>query len=145
MDDNIEDMTRIFFKLHICAVCERYYTEIDNVGAHTCRYHPGEYDSFNDMYTCCSEQRRYGSTDYHRYMSFTPDKPHAYLDFSKGCTPCDCRSIFDNPLPYEDVDVKHYAPMLIFMKDVASRDGYNEKKLKLERMKRPKDVQTISS
>jgi hypothetical protein len=77
-------------------------------------------------------------------MSFTPDKPQPYRDFSEGCTPCDCRSIYYNPLPYEDVDVKKYAPMLIFMKDVASRDGYNERELTLERVK-SKDARTTSS
>ena len=149
MNDNLEDMTRIFYKLHICAVCGKYFTERDNLGAHKCWHHPGKYDSVKDMYPCCGERRRYGNTDYHRYMSYTPDRSQAYRDFSSGCTPCDCVSIYHNDLPYGDVSIRDYAPMLIFIKNIEQRPGYSRDDLNIRRrgteIKRLTNAQTFSS
>ena len=149
MDDVLEEMTQIFFKLHRCYTCRRFFTEKDNICAHKCWYHPGEYDSSKDMYTCCGEKRRYCSTDYHRYMNYTSDYSQNYRDFSSGCTPCDCRSIYTNKLPYKDVSVIDFAPMLIYIKNIDKRPGYDAEKLALLRrgaeIKRATNAQTTSS
>lgn len=109
----VRAVTKVFLQVHQCRVCERYFTEMENVGQWKCKYHPGKWDYVRREWTCCGETER-KNIGYHshlgRYMTWNPKEyvnmpgPH-----SKGCMDCDCISKYKNPVPQKEIALEDIA------------------------------------
>jgi len=109
----VRAVTKVFLQVHQCRVCDRFFTEMENVGQWKCKYHPGKWDSVRREWTCCGETER-KNIGYHsylgRYMTWNPKEyvnmpgPH-----SKGCMDCDCISKYKNPVPQKEVALEDIA------------------------------------
>ena len=109
----VRAVTKVFLQVHQCKVCDRFFTEMENVGAWKCKYHPGNWDYVRRRWTCCGETERKNIGDHSylgRYMHWNPQeyinypKPH-----SKGCMQCDCVSQYKNPVPSKEIVLEDIA------------------------------------
>ena len=55
-DDKVQEAIRLFTYVQVCSKCNKYFCELDNLGTHQCRYHPGEFDPATGRMTCCQEK-----------------------------------------------------------------------------------------
>lgn len=64
----------------VCARCDKFYTQQENLGAWKCHYHPGVPIGWNHSgrYTCCDKSMFINEKN--------PDRP---TDFFHGCKRCD--------------------------------------------------------
>ena len=122
-DDKVQEAIRLFTYVQVCSKCNKYFCELDNLGTHQCRYHPGVFDPATGRMTCCGEKLNgnTGSLFVNRYLNtgFGP-RPQA---FSLGCKGCDCVGSSDF-VPYKDIDIRDIASLLPFMKNFETRPGF---------------------
>lgn len=109
----VRAVTKVFLQVHQCRVCERFFTEMENVGMWKCKYHPGNWNERKREWTCCGETERKNIGDHSylsRYMHWNPRErinmpgPH-----SKGCMRCDCVSMYKNPVPQSEIILEDIA------------------------------------
>jgi hypothetical protein len=120
-NDQVRRVHKVFLQVHQCYHCERYFTEFENLGSWKCHYHPGKFDFRTRKWTCCGEEERkaVGQFSYlGSYMSWSEKErinmpnPHG-----RGCCRCDCISIYDNPVPKEEVMLEDIACIIPSLKD----------------------------
>jgi hypothetical protein len=116
---------KVFFQLRRCVRCQRFFTEMENVGAWLCKYHPGEYNFDTRKYTCCGETatRNYGQFAAIDHMFTWSDAEVFSVPplFSKGCKRCDCVGEVQSPIPAEKVMVSQIASMIPAMQKQGSK------------------------
>jgi hypothetical protein len=137
----VRRVMKVFLQVHQCKVCDRFFTEMENLGSWRCTYHPGKWDYVKRHWTCCKEKERQnvGDNSYLcRYYAMNPKErlnmpgPH-----SDGCMACDCVSRYKNPVPQKEValeDIACIIPQLgVHGKPLEKRNG-------LERGRKPRIV-----
>lgn len=121
----IQRVFKVFLQLHQCKVCDRFFTEFDNVGSWKCCYHPGTYDYNTRQYTCCGETSRKMFGDYPTLGNVMPWNADERLNIpdlhTKGCCACDCVSKYRNVLPQEKVLLKEIACIIPSLAEHGSR------------------------
>lgn len=112
-NSQVRRVMKVFLQIHQCRVCERYFSEMENLGSWSCKYHPGEWDYVRRRWTCCGQTERKNIGDHShlsRYMHWNPAERINFPDpHSKGCQRCDCVSIYKNPVPQESVALEDIA------------------------------------
>lgn len=109
----VRAVTKVFLQVHQCRVCDRYFTEMENVGQWKCKWHPGEWDGVRRKWTCCGQTERKNVGDHSYLGRYMPWNPKEYINMpgphSKGCTKCDCVSKYKNPVPQTQIVLEDIA------------------------------------
>lgn len=112
-NSQVRRVVKVFLQVHQCRICNRFFTEMENLGSFRCKYHPGEWDYVKRRYTCCGETERknVGDTSYlGRYYQWNPkEKLNMPSPHSAGCMRCDCVSKYKNPVPQKEVALEDIA------------------------------------
>lgn len=144
-NEQVKRMIKLFLQVHECKHCGRFFTEMENLGAWKCKYHPGEYDYYTSDYTCCGERSRRNYGEYARFssvMTWSDKERNNYPDLhSQGCRKCDCVSKYDNPVPSKVVAVNDIASVIPSFKayglPIEKRPGLVKgKNLRIERFEK---------
>ena len=136
---SIEITIALFTELRECADCGRFFTEIENVGCWSCKYHPGKFDYVTGKYTCCGEQYNrplFHHRGYGHLMTWGKmDKYNHIPALTPGCCRRDCRSKVKTVIPEDIVQVADIATLIPYMQHkIDKRDGLKQNPLRLERM-----------
>ena len=109
----VRAVTKVFLQVHQCRVCDRYFTEMENVGQWKCKYHPAEWDGVQRKWKCCGQTERKNVGDHSYLGRYMPWNPKEYINMpgphSKGCTKCDCVSKYKNPVPQTQIVLEDIA------------------------------------
>lgn len=112
-NSQVRAVTKVFLQVHQCKVCDRYFTEMENVGQWKCTYHPGEWDFVRREWTCCKETERKNVGDHSFLGRYMPWNPAEYINIptphSDGCMKCDCVSKYKNPVPQKEIVLEDIA------------------------------------
>ena len=127
----VRAVTKVFLQVHQCRICDRFFTEMENIGQWKCKYHPGKWCQVTRKWSCCGETERKNIGDHSylgRYMHWNPKEyinmpgPH-----STGCARCDCVSKYKNPVPQNEIvleDIACIIPQLgVHGKPLKEREG----------------------
>ena len=139
----IEITIRLFTELHECKNCQKFFTEMENVGCWDCRYHPGKFDYNTGKYTCCGEPYRrpmFHHRSYGHLMTWgKKDQYNVTPALSSGCCRRDCVSMKETAIPKDVLPVADIATLIPYMnRKIEDRPGLRKNPLRLERMeKRP--------
>jgi ribosomal protein L37AE/L43A len=120
----VKKLIEVFIQIHQCGECNRFYTEIENIGSWKCRYHPGKYDYDLRKWTCCGESYKHyysevASFDAHLTWSKKQTLQVPELT-SNGCMRCDCVSIYNNLIPKQTIVVDDIASIIPYMQHYGS-------------------------
>lgn len=123
-----------------CKHCKRFFNELENVGMHRCKYHPGEYDRYLECYTCCGEKRSMPSMN-NQYSSFSHVmtwgsgmKYDHGTGFSDGCKRRDCESTKKTGIDRERILVEEIASLVPYMDPpLKKRPGFRKAPLRIVR------------
>ena len=114
-DEKVNKCIEDYTQLYTCDRCQKYFTELANVGVWGCKYHPGKFNYDTQSYECCGE-KAYNFSNYDNFAEYTTWKTKFNKHmFSNGCKRCDHRSSKSN-VPYEDVKYEEIAQLIPYMK-----------------------------
>lgn len=134
----IEITIRLFTELHECSSCGKFFTEMENVGCWDCWYHPGEYDHYNDKWTCCGDtynRPMFHHRGYGHLMTWTKKDQYNHVPaLSRGCCRRDCQSKKKTAIPKDVLPVNDIATLIPYMqRPIDTRPGLKKAPLRLER------------
>lgn len=137
-----------YCELRRCANCRNYFCELDNLGMHKCRYHPGEYDPEVEAMSCCGEKSRHPNVNnpyasYSHIMTWGPQNRCEPMDtFSKGCKWRDCEAEIPSGVDKKVVHIDSIASLVPYMNPpMKERPGFRKGPLRLIRQQPfPKNV-----
>ena len=129
----VKKTIELFCKLDQCKHCDRYFCELNNVGMHQCKYHPGEYDTHIHAWTCCGEKRarphlNNPHSSYSHIMTWGPmNRMQAHPAFSDGCQRRDCCPKNDNGLAKDVIEIDGIACLVPYMDPpLKNRPGFKK-------------------
>jgi len=117
----VKKTIELFCRLEQCQYCDNYFCELNSVGMHQCKYHPGEYDTSIHAWTCCGEARARPNINnpYSTFSQMTTWGPgnqrELYPAFSKGCQRRDCCPKKDNGLDRSVIEIEGIACLVPYM------------------------------
>ena len=123
-----------------CKHCDRYFCELESVGMHKCKYHPGAYDKYTMQYTCCGERRRRPNLNnpyatFSHMMTWGPQNRHDPGDgFSTGCKRRDCEPMEKTGIDLERILIDEIASLVPYMDPpLKRRPGFRKAPLRIVR------------
>ena len=133
----IEVTIELFTTVHQCKHCNKWFTELENVGCWDCLYHPGKFNHASGQYDCCGAKplRPAYNYSYGHLMTWAPkDRWNHMTPISEGCTRRDCISKIDTPIPTNFLKVDDIATLIPRMKrPLKDRRGLKKGPLRLVR------------
>ena len=142
----VELTIRLFTDVHECNYCNRFFTEMENIGCWQCKYHPGKFDHKTETWTCCGEKYNRPAFNYRSYNHLmvwnTKDRWNYLPPFSEGCTRRDCEPKLKTPIPKDIISLEDIATLIPYMeRPVNERPGLKKGPLRFVRKeKRPYDL-----
>lgn len=118
----VRRVLQVFLQMHQCKLCGRYFTEMENLGSWSCKYHPGEFNMLTRKWTCCGETERITRSRYAGFEDQMVWSKHQQLPpvHTQGCCRRDCISKYKNPIPQEEVLLEEVACIIPQMKEHGS-------------------------